>query len=170
MLTKPTPGLPPAPSPRVSLLPICTLLLVGRGLAASACQQRTRRSVKACATAADTARHGQFGFAQPGTTVSCVCMQRGLYALQSGKAQLHRTARPHGHAGINLASSRMFRLTCASVFITYISTPVSWLANMRLTAFEPPPPTPTTCMQRCPCRGLHQLHDHRMWVKAILMA
>lgn len=37
-------------------------------------------------------------------------------------------------------------LTCASVFITYISTPVSWLASMRLTAFEPPPPTPTTCM------------------------
>ena len=40
-------------------------------------------------------------------------------------------------------------LTWASVFITYISTPVSWLASMRLTAFEPPPPTPTTCTHGC---------------------
>jgi hypothetical protein len=36
-LTRPTPGLPPAPSPRVSLLPIWTRLPVGKGLAAKAC-------------------------------------------------------------------------------------------------------------------------------------
>lgn len=40
-LTRPTPGLPPAPRPRVSLLPIWTRLLVGRGLAAKACRQET---------------------------------------------------------------------------------------------------------------------------------
>ncbi len=38
-----------------------------------------------------------------------------------------------------------FGLTCASVLMIQNSTPWSSVKVMRLTAFEPPPPTPSTC-------------------------
>ena len=37
------------------------------------------------------------------------------------------------------------RLTCESVFTIQNSTPSSSLMIIRLTALEPPPPTPMTC-------------------------
>ena len=40
------------------------------------------------------------------------------------------------------------QLTCESVFTIQNSTPSSSLMIIRLTALEPPPPTPMTCVHR----------------------
>ena len=45
-----------------------------------------------------------------------------------------------------LTSASVSRSACASVFTAMNSTPVSPDSTMRLTAFVPPPPTPTTLM------------------------